>query len=334
MGNLSMSQERINGDLIMKMKCICSGFIAVYGFSFFTAPVQAHGAVNFPVARQYKCFLDGGWGGDGSLIPNAACKEAKKLSGELAFVQWHQYSANPQDIHDQASVERAVPDGLLCSGGNRSFSGFDAPSADWQRTVVHLDKGHFKLEYYAKRTHDPSFFKVYASRAGYNPALDRLKWSDLEELTLDDPSPPPHDTKPDESGYYTLDVSVPANHLGDAVLYIRWQRDDPGHEAFFNCSDVTFTGSGGIPGFPWYEKDYFVAHGFNPMVGETVLFRVLGDTRSGTEIVTERITITAQNVVGNAWARDLARTLNSKYPAIIAIGVRIGPRALRHRPDL
>ncbi len=40
------------------------------------------------------------------------------------------------------------------------------------------------------------------------------------------------------SRHYTFQLRVPANRTGHHVLWLAWQRDDPGGEVFFSTSDI------------------------------------------------------------------------------------------------
>lgn len=94
--------------------------VLLLGSGFLALPARAHGVVEFPIARQLKCFQDGGfwWPADGSGVPNAGCREAFRRSGTYPFQQWNEVTGFPQDYNSQASVEEAIKDGTLCSGGD------------------------------------------------------------------------------------------------------------------------------------------------------------------------------------------------------------------------
>lgn len=104
---------------------------ALVSQTLFATLAYGHGFMQSPQARQQFCVEDGGywWPDDGSAIPNLACRQAFLKSGTKQFVQNHEFSTNVVDYHNQASVEAAVPNGLLCAGGDSAKQGMDEPSS-------------------------------------------------------------------------------------------------------------------------------------------------------------------------------------------------------------
>ena len=123
--------------------------------------------------------------------------------------------------------------------------------------------------------------------------------------------------------YYVFDVAIPDGRTGNAVLYTRWQRTDAAGEGFYSCSAITIADAG-QPGFPWHESGYFVTQSFNPKAGDRVRFRIMSHEKSGRELVDEYLEITSVNEDVNVWARQLADTLNSRFPDTVRIGTRSG----------
>ena len=182
---------------------------------------------------------------DGSGIPQSDCRAAYKAGGQSAypFTQWNQVSANPANQGASlADLKRAIPDGLLCAGGDRQKAGLDLPAANWRKTVLSPVNGHIQLTWENTMAHTPSHMRVYISKASYDPSK-ALRWEDLD-LIYDAPTPaliPADGTAHlpgDVQSFYKLDVTLPAGRTGDAVLYSYWQREDSGNEGFFGCSDV------------------------------------------------------------------------------------------------
>jgi hypothetical protein len=102
---------------------------------------------------------------------------------------------------------------------------------DWPATKV--VPGPKLCRFYATTVHDPSFFKAYITRDGYNPR-EALRWADLVEL------PGAEATTLSGSNYYmTLNLPV---RTGRHILYVIWQRIDPVGEVFFSTSDLDFGG--------------------------------------------------------------------------------------------
>ncbi|AUY34113.1 chitin-binding protein [Pseudomonas sp. PONIH3] len=182
------------------------------------------------------------------------------------FIQWHEVSKNIPEYDKIEEVKKAIPDGQLCSAGNvvaadslskvrnalleilrklkldsnwlyllvNDKSGLDQP-AEW--ATQELRKGadnKVHMSYKIEAVHNPSYWEIYVSKPGYNPAERALKWDDLELVQEIGDVPP-------VNGYYELEVDL-KNHIGKRVIYSRWQRKDPAGEGFYNCSDVNIVG--------------------------------------------------------------------------------------------
>lgn len=308
----------------MKIKQTVFPALLLLGGGLVATPARAHGVVEFPIARQLKCFQDGGfwWPADGSGVPNAGCREAFRRSGAYPFQQWNEITGFPQDYSSQASVEEAIKDGTLCSAGDPKKAGLDVRSTQWHKTPIKPQNGKIRMMYYATAAHNPSFVRIYLTKASYVYG-DALRWSDLQ-LVYSGAAPAPQTIG--GKRYYVYDVPIPAGRTGNAVLYTRWQRQDAGREGFYNCSDVTIETAAGVPtdGFPWFDGGFFIKQGFDPVPGDQVRFRVLGSDAGGKERVDERLAITAQNAPQSVWGPQLANLLNGKYSALLRIGERQG----------
>uniref|UniRef100_UPI0035C69ED2 lytic polysaccharide monooxygenase n=1 Tax=Serratia quinivorans TaxID=137545 RepID=UPI0035C69ED2 len=162
------------------------------------------------------------------------------------FRQWNETSKNIPRYNDQTAVEEAIPNGQLCSGGNvgtqwddrdsvwNDKSGLDATTA-WRATDIEKTAdGKIAITYDATATHDPSFFMVYLSKPGYDPAKGALTWDDLDLLEKVENITPVNQQ-------YKFSVDAKGN-TGKRVLYIRWQRIDDVGEGFYSCSDVNIKG--------------------------------------------------------------------------------------------
>jgi predicted carbohydrate-binding protein with CBM5 and CBM33 domain len=211
-----------------------------------------HGAVEFPIARQLNCYKaqDFSWPADGSGIKNPACRAAyqevykkhdnNQSQATIQFNQWNEYAKNIPNYNDFEEVKKAIPDHQLCSAGNsvpgNDKSGMDLPSPDWHTSTVAKDQNQaMRLKFKATMAHDPSFWVIYLSKPGYDPAKASLTWNDLEEVGRFD------NVKP-VGGYYEMNVDL-KDTLGQRVLYTRWQRVDSAGEGFYNCSDVNIVAS-------------------------------------------------------------------------------------------
>lgn len=239
-------------------------------------PVPQHGSAENPVSRQYYCKLQGGFDNppDGSGIKNAACKQAYQ-NGDFEdwrraamFNEWAAYSQNLGS--PPKKPEEVIPDGKLCSAGKvvtegdktyEVYDGINLPSKDWHTSDLAVKDGRVVIKYKASQMHDPSTFRVFFSKAGFDPTQSRLNWADLAESPdvkkegiPDDPvnkkylnagKAIPSSVK--VPGSYILNAQLPANYTvtdNNIIVYIAWERDEGPHETFFSCSDVKLKNEG------------------------------------------------------------------------------------------
>ncbi|MGF1740091.1 lytic polysaccharide monooxygenase [Vibrio profundum] len=272
----------------------------------------AHGWSEFPPARQELCYEQGGiWSG---TPPNAACAQAKAISGSYPFVQRNEYSINITDYNDMQVVKGAIPNGTLCYANDPQKKGMGAASSAWTRTDV--SAGKFEFVFNATAPHNPSFWQFYLTKPGVDVSQP-LKWGDLELIQeMGD--------VPVENGKYRMDVTIPENRIGDATLFVRWQREDSAGEGFYNCSDITIVnGNTPAPDDPDDETPVgpYLMQGnqFIPqditldsvLAGDTVTYKVFGT--SGDEHASQQLVITEDNK--NDWDRLLAAQINGWYEA-------------------
>ena len=279
---------------------------------------SAHGYMQVPKARQVFCEEQGGywWPQDGSNIPNAACRAAYLQSGSYQFVQAIEFSVNVADYYNQTAVEAAVPNGSLCSAGDAQKQGINVPSPYWQRSqVVPNGNNELNVRFYASTPHNPSFWKFYLSKPGFDGSTQALSWADLDHIQ--DLGNVAVILAPDGKRYYDMTISIPANRSGDAILYTRWQREDVAGEGFYNCSDITIIRDTNPP-TQWYAVSYFVRQGQDASPGDTVWARLFDG--SGQELISELLPITSQN--SQSWQADLATKLNTDYGLDIQVGVQ------------
>lgn len=210
----------------------------------FTQQVHAHGGVSYPISRQSQCKDDGKFWGASSAIPNAGCRASFEKSGYYAFIQWNEGAANPNPRNNQAALEKAVPNGLLCAAGDKNKQGLDVPqNRGWKLTPI---KAGTTFTHIWKLTapHFPSDHRIYITKKDADFQNRELRWSDLD---LDNPlyvgKMAPTTINPDGTAVYKTDIRIPADRHGKAMLYSIWQRDDAGNEAFLNCSDIDIQSS-------------------------------------------------------------------------------------------
>lgn len=292
--------------------------VATTGSLVVPQTVNAHGYMDSPKARQAICEAQGGywWPEDGSNIPNLACRAAFLESGHVQFIQEHEFSVNTADYLNQAAVEANVPNGTLCSAGSQQKRGMNLPSAEWQKTIVKPNAaGTIQVRYRATTPHNPSFWRFYLTKPSFNSATDELTWQDLELVQRYENV----DFVVDADGkrFYEMQVSIPQDRVGDAILYSRWQRFDVVGEGFYNCSDITIERDGDNP-IEWYPLAYFVRQGQDAQAGDSVQVRLFNET--GKELVNKVFAITNENQA--AWQSVLAIELNREFSQFLAIGVK------------
>ncbi|RXJ71435.1 spindolin [Veronia nyctiphanis] len=276
-----------------------------------------HGYMDYPPARQEVCERDGGhWDSDdGSTIPNAACRASFLESSWTPLVQKHEFAKLVSNYRSQDAVEQAVPNGLLCSGGDPDKKGMSLPSADWQTTPIDpAQNGKLRLTYRASTPHNPSYWKIYLSNTSFNPATDELGWDDVDLIAEFGNLPL---TEINGKKYYQMDITLPTDRSGDAVLFSRWQRNDAAGEGFYNCSDISFGGDIDVP--EWTSLGSLVKSSTDAQAGDTVWFRVFDG--SGSEQVFEKLNITANNEDESTWAAQLADVVNTGFSSVAKLGV-------------
>ena len=177
-----------------------------------------HGSMADPISRSYEVFLE-----NPQTPTSEAAKAAIAVGGTQPFYDWMEVSLNVPD-YKYAAV---IPDGKLPGAGRYKYAGLNLVRTDWPATKV--VPGPKLCRYYAPTPHEPSFFKAYITREVYDP-LQPLLWSDLVEVAGAD-----NVTLTGNNYYMTLQLP---NRIGRHVLYVIWQRIDPGAEVFFSTSDV------------------------------------------------------------------------------------------------
>lgn len=278
--------------------------------------VYAHGYMESPKARQAICEDQGGywWPADGTGIPNLACRAAFLDDGYVPFTQANEFSINIADFNNQSAVVSAIPNGTLCAGGSSQKDGIDIPSPHWQSTTVVPDSaGKITVEFFASAPHDPSFWRFYLTNVGFDPATDNVTW---ENISLIDTKGNVSTTMANDGRrFYVMDVNIPADRSGRAVLFTRWQRDDVVGEGFYNCSDIIIGNDTNPP--TWVPVSFYWNLSNQAVQGDTVRARLFN--ASGTELIDESLVIDAGNVQN--WQTLLAQTLNQTYPSVVRIGV-------------
>lgn len=282
--------------------------LAVMQIAFPSQQAHAHGWTEFPEARQSICYEQGGlWGG---TPPNAACAQAKQISGTYPFVQRNEFAINiaPPHYNNMEAVKAAIPNGSLCYANDPQKSGMGAEHSEWTRTK--MQPGTFELVFNATAPHNPSFWQFYITKVGVDVSKP-LKWDDLTLIQEYG------NVDVDSDRKYRMNVTIPAGRSGDAILYTRWQRDDAAGEGFYNCSDITISGDDQTPPpepvLPYLEQGKsFIPNDIKlstPQIGEAVNYTVLN--KNGEEHSTFSLNISKENQ--SDWDRLLASQVNGYY---------------------
>ena len=289
------------------------GFILLLLISVFVIDsASSHGWSEYPKARQAICHDQGGvWSGS---PPNEACAQAKSESGTYPFVQKNEFSTIVLDFNNIEEVEAAVPKGTLCYANDPAKSGMGNTSPDWTRTE--MTSGPFEFVFNATAPHNPSFWKFYLTKPGHVISTE-FGWENLNLIAE-------YGNIPVEDGKYRMQVTLPEDQSGDAILLVRWQRDDAAGEGFYNCSDITLVDEiGGEQGDdegeepmepePYLiEGDQYIPASFDleaVQTGDTVRYTVSNDL--GALHSQLSVLVTEENI--DYWPRLLASEVNGYY---------------------
>lgn len=186
-------------------------------------PAQAHGAPTYPVSRVYACSPQGG-----SQAGSAACKAAIAANG-APFTYWDNLRVPDINGRDR----QLIPDGKLCSGGLPDYKGLNLARTDWPST--RLTPGAKLTMTYASTIAHTGTFKLYLTKAGYDPAKP-LTWSELPTTPFAEVKDPPL-----TGGAYRINATLPTGRTGRQLIYTIWQNSST-EDTYYSCSDVVFPG--------------------------------------------------------------------------------------------
>jgi chitin-binding protein len=193
-----------------------------------TGTASAHGSVSDPPARQYSCYQRwaSNWQAPEMATQDPMCHQAWQTD---AGAMWNWNGLFREGV--RGNHQGAIPDGQLCSAGlthNGRYRALDTPGR-WHA----VDRpSSFRLNLLDQSSHGADYIRVYATRQGFDPTTQRLRWSDLELVGQTGRIPTGTTT--------TVDVNAPGR-TGRHVLYTVWQASHLDQSYYF-CSDVNFTG--------------------------------------------------------------------------------------------
>nr|BAO37620.1 hypothetical protein [Homona coffearia entomopoxvirus] len=236
--------------------------------------VNGHGYMTFPIARQRRCSTAGGywWPPNVDGIQDTMCRYAYKnvynkvlnqynsesqaaTAAQYMFVQDNEYAALAGNRYtDICYVQQYVVPNYLCGAGASDWSivpfgdksGMDLPGS-WVPTVIPLYDNHqtnvaLELEFCPTAIHEPSYYEVYITNPSFNVHIDNVVWGNLELIynnTVPLRAKLAESTCVANSMVYRFTVPIPVRS-SQFVLYVRWQRNDPVGEGFYNCVDMAF----------------------------------------------------------------------------------------------
>ncbi|AXU41478.1 GP37 [Alphabaculovirus altermyunipunctae] len=245
----------------------------LYILMFALKQIASHGYLSYPVARQYRCYVDGEfwWPSNGDSIPDEACRDSFKSvyykyrsngssEGEAAnaaqymFQQYQEYAALAGSNYESPDHVRneVIRSGQMCAAGatNRSMpfgdkSGMDLPTPRWRTTTI--VSPHQTIRFCATTVHEPSYFEVYVTNELFDVAHEKVTWENVEQVPIESAdlieiNPTERDPYCDQSHGYEIRVRLPLR-MNPFVLFVRWQRIDVAGEGFYNCADVQYADS-------------------------------------------------------------------------------------------
>ena len=252
-----------------------------------------HGSMADPISRSYEVFLE-----NPESPTSAAGRAAVAVAGTQAFYDWDEVNLRVPNYDYQA----LIPNGMLASAGRAKYAGIDLPRTDWPATA--MVAGPRVCRFHLHTPHDPSFFKAYITKEGYDPTQP-LKWSDLVLI-------PGGETATLNGFDYFMTLQFP-ERVGRHLLYVIWQRIDPANEAFFSTSDLDFGGVdyGAPPPPPVISATVAFSHTNAWTGGGQAAFRITNQTNQNIESWTLEFDWAAD--VSSVWNGVLKSKVGTHY---------------------
>ncbi|WP_380647212.1 lytic polysaccharide monooxygenase auxiliary activity family 9 protein [Saccharothrix xinjiangensis] len=257
----------------------CVALLATVLVTFGAGSAAAHGAVSDPPSRHYGCYHHWTSGASQQMaVEDPMCYQGWQADAS-AMYNWNGLFREGVAGNHQG----AIPDGQLCSGGlahNGRYAAFDKPG-NWRTT----DRpSRFTLNLHDQSLHGADYIRVYATKQGFDPRIQALKWSDLELVgqTGRIPTGPRTPVEIDASG-----------RTGHHVLFTVWQASHL-DQSYYACSDVNFTDGGTNP----TTTTPTTTTTGNPSVGCSATLRVVSQWSGGFQA---EVRVTADATPASGW---------------------------------
>ena len=201
------------------------------------APAQAHGNVNDPIARGYRCLQQYGANHLSTSYRDSdpMCWNAFQTSPN-AMWNW-----NGMLVDGLAGNYQSISD--ICSAGDSARYGVLSEPGPW---IATNKPAQFRLNLVDQAAHGADWIRVYISRNGFNPETQRLGWGDVVQIAETGRIPASGNGTVDPAvggSAYALDVNA-SGYTGRRVLFTHWKASHA-DQTYYLCSDVNIGGTGG-----------------------------------------------------------------------------------------
>ena len=199
-------------------------------------PAQAHGNVNDPVARGYRCLKV--WGSK-HMDPSMQTQDP---------MCWQAFQTNPAAMWNWngmlrdglgANYQSKIPNGTLCSAGNGDggrYAPLDVPG-NW---VATNKPAQFTLNLVDQASHRADWIDVYISTNGFDPTTQRLGWNNLVKVGSVGKTSGGGTVDPAVGGMaYGVNVNA-SGYTGRRLLFTVWKASHA-DQIYFLCSDVNIS---------------------------------------------------------------------------------------------
>ncbi|MFN8076035.1 MAG: lytic polysaccharide monooxygenase [Kineosporiaceae bacterium] len=217
---------------------LASGLAAAAGVALAPA-ASAHGNVNDPIARGYRCLkLYGGIHLSTSYRDSdPMCWNAfQKSPGAM-------WNFNGMLVDGLAGKYTSITD--ICSAGSATYAVLSQPG-NWIATPK---PAKFKLNLVDGASHGADWMKVYISKDGFDPTTKALGWDDVVQISEIGRIPTSGNggiVDPSVNGSaYTMDVDA-TGYPGRRVLFTLWKASHS-DQTYYLCSDVDIQGTTSTP---------------------------------------------------------------------------------------